>query len=365
MTEEEDLQKKFICPICNKVFLTRALAKKHMNNEGHEGGVIVDISDPVKYVPQKSKKKSRKKKWRCPVCKNQFRSMKAAQQHMVAKKHWGTVSETGDVKGKSKEEKPEEEEKMEESIKMWCRLAEPHWLKISDKKWQGKGGAGKGEMVGIECPATGNYLIQYTNTTEHILDYMMFIHDFVEIEMELGDVLFVLNQLSPDIVLEIKDIATLKVMPIQEVSVGGCILIHPNSETALSVKALSGLLSPFGERNLACIGGIWEEKKPITTATSKNIWGRQGYEQYSDSRSYWYMSEEEMIVKPESNLLPYKGRIGGAALVPPKREPIKPPTKPVEEKKEEKPILQFHPVYKISEEYIYTDRVIDYDIYKE
>jgi len=356
MTEEEDLLKKFICPICKKSFTTRALAKTHMNKEGHQGGIVVDISDPIRYVPKKYKKK-KGKNWRCPVCNKNFKSKKAAKQHMVSMKHLGKPNEI-------KEEKPKEEEKVDRPVTMWCRLSEPHWLQIKDTE-----PVRTMVLKGIGCPATGNYLIQYDTKEEHILDYLMFIYDFVEIEMELEDVLFVLSQMSPDIVLEVKDIATLMVVPIHEVSVEGCILIHPESETSPSVEVLSELLSPFSERNLACIGGIWEKKKPAVKSTgSRDIWGGHSGPQSrrEDVGGYWYASEEEEpIIRPETNLLPYKGRAGGGSLVPPKREPITPPTKPVEEKKEDNSLLKFHPVYKISEKYIYTDRVIDYDIYVE
>ena len=335
-----------------------------MLTEGHEGGVVVSISDPVKYVPQKAKKK---KKWRCPVCKKQFKSAKAAKQHMEDKKHMGKAGEVEGGKAKAKEEQTEGEVAPKGPVKMWCRLAEPHWLQIKDNQEFSKG------LVSIECPATGNHLIQYDDRAEFVLDYLMFLHNFVEIELELGDVLYILSQLPSDLVLEVKDIATLKIVPLEGVSVGGCILINPESETPPSVGGLIGLLSPFSERTLACVGGIWEKKKPITTPTKSkgrsgtDIFRRPRRDFYDEYGGYAYMSEEEegTVVRPESNILPYRGRVGGGDLVPPVRTPIMPPSKPADEKKVEKPILKFHPVYKISEEYIYTDRVIDYAIYTE
>ena len=365
------INKKFIDPEDGKSFTTRKLAKEHMAKMGHKGAVIVE-EVPVAKVVYKGKKPSKRQEKKSQkeekmttawelytkyvkkghVDKDVFVLVSLEMEEDEGKiKGWvGTMKGRIRKEGKKKDKKPESVEVIEEEedveIRMWCRLADKDWEIIQNKL-----------PVGINYtpnPQNGNHIIQYTNFNEIELDYLMFKYDFVEIEMVNSDLLFILPQIELHSSLFIKDMATLEFMSAGGVKENGCIEVSPEWEV-IDNSQLIGRLSFAPPTNLACVGGIWDKmaaakttaKKTETVTTTSTI-------SKGDYDYYMYGAEQEFGG--------YGGNIlGGKTYTPSattyRHGRVLPPVKP-------KPkIPKYHPVYKISEEYIFIDRMIDYSIY--
>ena len=302
-------------------------------------------------------KTSGAKKFRCPECKRIFKSKKSVEQHMKDKKHIGKIQSTpSKVKEKPKPKpkpapEPEPEPEPEVPLKMWCRLAEENWLQVKEVCAE--------NLEPIVCPLTDNFLIAYTDLSAWVLDYWMFIFDFVEIEMEIGDVIYALSEMDRDFILDVKDIATLKITPILGViTENGAIITKSDKgdmEEELLIGQLQALLSTQNPRALASVSGYW--KPPPKKVKSS------GYGWQSQHGHWSYHAEDEFEAAPVSI------STGMQSLLNPKRKPIgtppAPPRPPVTPPKRNIPAVEFkrHPIYKVSEAYIYTDRIVDFSIY--
>ena len=111
--------------------------------------------------------------------------------------------------------------------------------------------------------------------------------------------------------------------------------------------------------NLACLEGVWKAPpKPVVKHTSYS--GRQyQYSGYGQGVSSWAAEEwgSRVLDKKE-----FSKSDTPKQLPAPTHTPIKTADKVEEEANKDKIII--HPVYKIDENFIYCDRVVDYEIYK-
>ena len=110
----------------------------------------------------------------------------------------GEARRTGKDSSKSTTDKKEEQKKDEKkeiekespgTIHRFVRISEDSYKTIKDS-------LGSGMVLHI-CPETENNLIYCeTQNDYYAFDYLMFLHEFVEIEMDIGDVMYVLDYFS-------------------------------------------------------------------------------------------------------------------------------------------------------------------------
>jgi hypothetical protein len=114
-------------------------------------------------------------------------------------------------------------------------------------------------------PDTKNNLICCISEKDYYaFDYMLFLYDFVEIEMEMGDLMYVLDYYSNKkgkltTKLKIHDISEKLERSIGDVDDGGCITIGYDESESLTISQLLGRLDDFQKDWMACAGGSWDK----------------------------------------------------------------------------------------------------------
>lgn len=362
------IKKKYICPECGLSFTSRKLAKEHKAKLKHKGAVTVEevIEEPKKVqsklLPAVSTKKLSSKEQKMEsawVSYKVFIEKGEKEKDAISKTAIALKEKEGKVKGwigtmkgrerkgekgsktktTKKEPEPEPEPEPEKEIKMWSRVADKDWELIKNELPEG--------VYYTPNPENGNHIIQYTNFNQIAFDYLLFKYDFVEIEMENSDVIFILSQTDLNDVAWVKDMATLEFMAVGDVGENGCLEVSPEWDM-LTISQVIGRLSTLPPNKLACGGGIWDKMAVAKTTSETTTSSTTGKEvSGGDYDYYWYSAEEERGYRSGfgGNLL------GGRTYT--KYTPPKPKPK----------IPQYHPIYKISEEYIFIDRIVDYSIY--
>ena len=370
------ITKKNICPECGKAFTTRKLANQHMVEEKHKGAVIVEFIEPtptkkgVKTTPilgtlqtraLSEKEQRMQKAWELYTAfveKGDGDKTAVSKVSKELKEKEGKIKGwVGTMRGRSRKKsskvlpaakikEPEPEPEPEREIKMWCRIADKDWKLIKTELPEG--------VIYTSNPENGNHIIQYTTFNQRAFDYLLFKYDFVEIEMENSDLLFILPQIDLNELIFVKDIASLEFMSVGDVSDKGCLQISPEWEM-LNNSQIIGRLSSLPPRNLACAGGVWDKMvaaKPTTTVTTTTPAKKTtttGTISAGDYDAYWFASEERGYGGG------YGHHILGGRTYSKSTTTYKPKPKPK--------IPTYHPIYKISEEYIFIDRLVDYTIY--
>ena len=129
---------------------------------------------------------------------------------------------------------------------------------------------------------TGNHLIYIPKGKYREFDYLMFYYDFVEIEMEIKDVVYAMSFFEAredegESKLISWDMAEYREMNIVSISdIGGCFVVHHTKTSdklpvADAIKELSAFDDPS---KLACVGGMWQyvyqpKDTPKTNLTAK------------------------------------------------------------------------------------------------
>ena len=134
-------------------------------------------------------------------------------------------------------------------------------------------------------PTTNNNLIYIKSQTDYYaFDYLMFLHDFVELELDIGDITYVLEFYSNkkhklNNKLQIHDIAESLDRWIDDVDDGGSLCVGYDEDESLTISQIMGRLSEFEDGWMGCIGGIWDKPKYVakkkeevkTIPTSSNV----------------------------------------------------------------------------------------------
>ena len=113
---------------------------------------------------------------------------------------------------------------------------------------------------------TGNHLIYIPKGKYREFDYLMFYYDFVEIEMEIKDVIYAMSffeasEGEEENKLISWDIAEYREMNIVAISdIGGCFVVHhtKTSDKLPVADAIKELTAYKNHSKLACVGGMWQ-----------------------------------------------------------------------------------------------------------
>lgn len=293
---------KYVCPSCKERFTTRKDANKHQYEKNHSGAILVEEKIEDK-KPKEETKKDTAKKTRISKKRELMNDAKSKFQikiqagipektalSQVAKamgekegkiKGWldtlkGEARRTGKDSSKSTTDKKEEQKKDEKkeiekespgTIHRFVRISEDSYKTIKDS-------LGSGMVLHI-CPETENNLIYCeTQNDYYAFDYLMFLHEFVEIEMDIGDVMYVLDYFSSqknklNNKLRLHDISEKLDRWIDDVDDGGCITIGYDEGESLSVSQIMGRLSDVEKLWMACAGGSWDKPTGTKKVESK------------------------------------------------------------------------------------------------
>lgn len=353
--------KIYIDPVDGKEFTTRKLAKKHMSEKGHKGGIIVEFKEDKKPVAKTTPAINLPKKGRymCPVCNKKSGSLKGIQDHMRAKGHEGQPILVEKKKSKEKETVEVLEEKIEVPPKLekaFMKIKQDDGIKIQNEL--------KEEMALYQSPMKDGYILQYSNFTLDDLDDLKWKYDFVEIEMNNADVISCLRLVDSNNEIGIYDGAGLKNYGIKEFS-DGKIIVDLDDDVKQTAGQIIVEMEIFDPSILACVGGIWKRvyTPPVTKVTTpkpitpkpvqkqlpqktNNV--QVNVENFDDWDVMQFASEEDYYMG---------GRFGGgnmgayprASSYQPK--PVEPP-KPID-----------YPVFGVTERNIVIDRVFKYEKY--
>jgi predicted RNA-binding Zn-ribbon protein involved in translation (DUF1610 family) len=372
--------KVYVCPHCGDESKKRADCRKHLA-EKHpklKGSCIV-IDKPKEVKKPKASKKTktshRKSRYKCPECSRSFKSHGAVKDHMSSKKHKGDPILLEDEKKKEtkKEEPKKEEPKKEEpkepeviteylcNIRIYPEVADV----IRDQLTE--------SLKITTNPNSGNYILSYLNIHRYLVDWLKFTNNFTEIEMENSDVIYCLNNYEPTSEFGIYDMAGLKQFGIKDVSDDGIMECDFDSNVIIENSVLMGRLIGAEQDDLACVGGIWKKvytppaKKTTPTPAKTNTVQKQLPKPVQEppkspktqnaiqSFQDWELGDlaEGYGMDYFASEYYYQGsRWGGGQYS--QRTTYTPPAPPEP---------KYHPVYRVIEGYIITDRIIDYEIF--
>jgi len=391
-------------PIDGETFKNRDDCFQHMVKQGHGGAPMsieeVKVEKVKKITTAKTKIKglfgrSREKPFHCKHinCKYQGNTIEALKTHQKAKNHKGyqKMNESGVILSQTvtaaKEEvqpkvaeKPKDtrgvvQKELEDSFEENYGRPYDIFIRITDESYA---------LIEKEIPKgiehhdqTGNHLIFIPKGLYRQFDYLMSQYDFVEIEMEIKDVIYAMAHWpiiedSEEGELISWDMAEYREMNIVGISdVGGCFVVDykATSPKLLVADAIKTLSNFEDSSKLACVGGMWQyvysaannpttphtAKKGKTNLTSKGISQRPESAAIARHRShqtqlgsqhhFQHHSEEyrtELVKESE-----YRHIGGNSWNSAPSKSSY--PREP-----------RWHPVYGISQGLVIIDRVIDY-----
>jgi len=385
-------------PIDGTRFKKRDDCFQHMAKQGHSGTPLV-IEEKQEETKQSPKPHSRGRgrggrrgkrflPYHCGECKYQGKTLDDLDKHQKAKRHKGykkineegTTLSSGSGGGRNKEvegkkpdvpEKPKDtrgpvQKELEDNFEKNYGRPYDVFIRISEESYA---------LIKKEIPKgiehhdqTGNHLMYIPKGKYREFDYLMFIHDFVEIEMEIKDVVYAMSffeakKENEGSKLISWDMAEYREMNIVEISdVGGCFVVHhTKTSDKLPVADAIKALSTFEDQSkLACVGGMWQYvyeyhyKKPKnkedvrkgkTNKSNKggatSAAGRMA--QQTLDQHYQHHTEEyraELVKESEWD------RYGGWNTAPAKSSYPREP--------------RWHPVYGIADGIVIIDRLIDY-----
>ena len=373
--------KVYVCPHCGDESKKRADCRKHLA-EKHpklKGSCIV-IDKPKEVKKEKASKKSktfnRKGRYKCPQCSRSFKGLGAVKDHMGSKNHKGNPIPLADEKKKeTKKEEPKKEEPKKEEPKEPEVI--PEYL-CNIRIYPEVADVIRGQLTEslkiTTNPNSGNYILSYLNIHRYLVDWLKFTNNFTEIEMENSDVVYCLNNYEPTSKFGIYDLAGLKQFGIKDVSDDGIIECDFDSNVIIENSVLMGRLLGAEQDDLACVGGIWKKvytppaKKTTPTPAKTNTIQKQLPKPVQEppkslktQNSIQDFQDWELGDLAEGYGMDYfaseyysqGSRFQGGGQYP-QRTTYTPPAPPEP---------QYHPVYKVFEGYIVTDRIIDYEIF--
>ena len=350
------VKKKYVDPIDGKEFTTRALAKKHMHKEGHRGAAIVEteIEKPKKgksAIAMSGKKgkntrgKTLKQKKmelagklfsdymgegdsRTQALKKVSQKLEEPERLIVAwlqtlkgeKKKNIIVTKSPE---KEKEDSPKEKELIikPKNFTKWIRIL-PQYVELLNRHLE--------EGMEIQTnPQNGNTILKYLHLQHDVVDYWMFHYNFTSVDLENSDILYILHQIGPTNEFKVWDSAEMEVWGLEDVSDDGCLLVNEDSKLSLSSSVIMGRLGDVPMDRLGCIAGTFVDDSKSLTAIS--------------DEHFQFATEEE------EDYLGYSYGHG-------RQTPIYKP-KP-------KPKFVRYPIYMMSDNYIGTNRLINYEVYE-
>ena len=359
------MAKKFICPECRQSFTTRKAAKQHTMRQGHKGAIMVEFDEP-KTTVTKAKDLPKKGRYSCPVCGKKSNTLKGIQDHMKAKNHKGEpiLNEPKKV-ATVKQEVVEEPKKEPVPVRnMFCRLRPEDAEKIMPHLSEG--------MEILVNPANDNRIIKYTNYLMDDFDWLQFKYEFVEIEMENADVLMCLQMIANiEQNMFVYDMAQLKTFGTKGFE-NDCIVISADSNESVPASAILSGIAGSEQRRLACVRGIWKKTytppartttpvrattpaKPTTTV-SKPKPVQKPVQTYQENFNDWDIMS--WVAEEEDRGYHFHGggfNSRGSQFTTQRTTTYTPPPPPTP---------KAYPVYCVTDLYLVTDRVIEYDIYE-
>jgi predicted RNA-binding Zn-ribbon protein involved in translation (DUF1610 family) len=356
------MKKKYICPECRESFTTRKAAKQHTMRQGHKGAIMVEFEEP-KTTITKSKILPARGKYSCPECGKKSRSLKGIQDHMKAKKHTGEPVLQGSKIVKTVKQEVVEEPKPEPVPvrNMFCRLRREDAEKIIPHLSEG--------MEILTNPANNNAILKYTNYLMDDFDWLQFKYEFVEIEMENADVLMCLQMLANmEENMFVYDMAQLKTFGTKGFE-EDCVVVSADSNESVPVSAIMSGIAGSEQGKLACVRGIWKKtytpparttttipKTTTTTTASKPKPVQKPVQTYKENFDDWDIMS--WVAEEEDRGYYYGGGFNsrGSQFTTSRTTTAYTPPPP--------PSPKAYPVYGITDIFIITDRVIEYDIYE-
>ncbi len=348
------VKKRFLDPEDGKVFTSRTLAKKHMHKEGHIGAVIVELVEEKpkagKSVIAMSGKKGRntrgktvkQKKMelagelyevyiddgnsRTQALKRISEKLDEPERLIIA---WlqtlkGEKKEKGGIKKSSKEEEkaPEEKELIikPKNFTKWIRIM-PEYTTLLKRHLE------EGMEIQIN-PANNNIIFKYLHLQSEVVDYWMFHYNFTSVDLENSDILYILQQIDLTNEFKVWDSAEMEVWGLADVSEEGCLLINKDTKLSLSASVIMGRLGGEPPNKLGCVAGTFvDESKSLTSISTEHFqFASEEEDNYLYGRTYHY---ERPVYKP-----------------------------PIE------PKFAKYPIYMMSDNYIGTNRLINYSVYE-
>ncbi|MAH42614.1 hypothetical protein CL614_02715 [archaeon] len=299
-------KRRFVDPIDGESFKKRDDCIQHMVKNNHPGTPAVVDEEVEEKKPKhtiiqhgrgrRSGKGARFKPFHCLECKYQGKTRDDLEKHQKALKHKGykkinyegpTVSTvSGPAKKSDEPEKPKDtrgavQKEMEDSFEENYGRPYDVFIRISKESYTL---IEKAIPKGIEHhDQTGNHLIYIPKGKYREFDYLMFYYDFVEIEMEIKDVVYAMsffeardgNEGSELISWDMAEYREINIVEISDI--GGCFGVHhTKTSDKLPVADAIKELSAFDDQSkLACVGGMWQYvyeyhyKKPKDKDTAK------------------------------------------------------------------------------------------------
>jgi hypothetical protein len=291
---------KYVCPECNEDFTLRKDANKHQAVKQHMGAILVQ----EKAEKKETKKKANNKKAPKKPNKKRVKMMAAAKRYLELIESGKSEKDAIKVVSKEVGESVKKINGWFDTLKGEARRKEKNSLKkndIKDKKGEtpiveevieeeeDPGTIHRFVRVGNDTlknikdvinndtgfhhilnPTTNNNLIYIKSENDYYaFDYLMFLHDFVELEMDIGDISYVLEFYSNkkhklNNKLQIHDIAESLDRWIDDVDDGGSICVGYDKDESLTISQIIGRLSEFDERWMGCVGGIWDKPKYVS-----------------------------------------------------------------------------------------------------
>jgi hypothetical protein len=413
------MARRYVAPD-GEEFKKRDEVVKYMNENNLPGApIVVEVENKVTSKPKtKSWSSKNKKPFKCmaPNCKYEgkteqawvshakskghyqygYKKMLDSGSHMIVKPSAGAKSTAlattkkdtkKKVAEKPKDTRDEVKTQLEDNFEkkygrdydVFIRITDGFYNLIKDNLPEG---------IEYHKP-DDNHLIFIPKGKYREFDFLMYIHDEVEIEMEIRDMLYALSHFQAnkaedeDIALECWDIGEYRKENITGITdVGGCLKVdvRGNSEK-IPAQAVIDILSKFKAKGkLACVGGSWiytyKKQTPQTanrgvrdnnpagsrgsvfggrggTGSKRNRRGRQTSLDEDDWRyrnnrghgSFMYNAEEEEDIVNEIFEAQSYGASSWNSSVPKSTYPRTP---------------KWHPVYGVAKGMIIIDRVVDY-----
>ena len=351
------VKKKFIDPEDGKEFTSRNLAKKHMHKKGHRGAVIVEevivIEKPKKgtsAIAMSGKKgkntrgqtvKQRKMQMagmlyegyledgdsRTQALKKVSNKLEEPERLIIAWLQTLKGEQKNNVKVtkapvEGKEEEPEEKELIikPKNFTKWIRIM-PQYVDVLKPHLE------EGMEIQIN-PENNNAIFKYLHLQSGVVDYWMFHYNFTGVDLENSDILYILHQIGPTNEFKVWDSAEMEVWGLEDVSEDGCLLVNEDSKLSLSSSVIMGRLGDVPLDKLGCVAGTFvDDSKSLTSISPEHFQFASEEEDYL-GYNYGY-SRQATTYKPKP-----------------------------------KPKFVKYPIYMMSDNYIGTNRLINYDVYE-
>jgi len=198
------------------------------------------------------------KRFKCNTCGNLFNTLKHLNKHHKKKRHSGHREV---INNKSSTKKPRKEKKskgvFERKVKESGALEpvyESGFIRISDDAWTVIGNLLPDGASHHDFKTTGHHIIEFTGEAYGEIDFLMYLHNFVELEMFYEDIVFCLNMIPSQTPIGVKDMCELEISNILYTEGDVIITRHTkdidtitNESLLSSLSSLSGVAIAYGK----------------------------------------------------------------------------------------------------------------------